>query len=562
MLKPKIDVQPIAVLQSTETGLLQRSCACGNHTIAGSECATCRGQGPSVSAIVHPSLMSHTSAFTGSAFGHDLSGVPLHSETPAGIQTKLTISTPGDIHEQEADAVADKLMGTHDDVSSSSKHPTTPALPASFAQRVQLKSNGGVPLNSALSTEVTSSLSAGSNLDCRTQSFMEGRFGADFSRVRIHNDSKAVQLSRELNAQAFTLGNHVFFDEGKYRPETASGKRLLAHELMHTLQQQGSIIHRQPQQKNLPPPPTSTTAAIQADVNEQIKIIGEPEIPFELWQKNFGPDRVPDDEILFNRKIEAVKRLIELKDPGAVPTLVAVLNDQIFAVRRLPADKKIEVVNLAGEALGKTGGAQALSELTRMLNDADIQKRQIAVRAFKYMKDTGAASAMLARLDIEPDAELKKQIVGGLGEIGQDLRNAQEKTPTVEALIKILSNSKLDAQKAMLFHVMVALGKIGDKRATGPLLEIVHYWRNDESTLITGLQTLGLIGDVEAVNYIDTWLRLGQKPAVRIAAATALGEIGGVKAITKLQNRLEPKQESDAQVIQAIKKAIFLSSGG
>jgi hypothetical protein len=80
--------------------------------------------------------------------------------------------------------------------------------------------------------------------------------------------------------------------------------------------------------------------------------------------------------------------------------------------------------------------------------------------------------------------------------------------------------------------------------------------------LITGLQTLGLIGDVEAVNYIDTWLRLGQKPAVRIAAATALGEIGGVKAITKLQNRLEPKQESDAQVIQAIKKAIFLSSGG
>jgi hypothetical protein len=70
---------------------------------------------------------------------------------------------------------------------------------------------------------------------------MERRLGADFSFVRIHTDGEANQMNKLLNARAFTYGNHIYFDKGKYSPETYEGKRLLAHELAHVIQQSGSI---------------------------------------------------------------------------------------------------------------------------------------------------------------------------------------------------------------------------------------------------------------------------------------------------------------------------------
>jgi hypothetical protein len=68
---------------------------------------------------------------------------------------------------------------------------------------------------------------------------MEDHFGADLSNVRVHTDSEAATLSRELNAQAFTVGSDIFLAEGKYRPEHADGQGLLAHELTHVGQQTG-----------------------------------------------------------------------------------------------------------------------------------------------------------------------------------------------------------------------------------------------------------------------------------------------------------------------------------
>jgi hypothetical protein len=66
---------------------------------------------------------------------------------------------------------------------------------------------------------------------------LEAAFGADFARVRIHTGPQADRLSRSFNAQAFTLGGDIFFGNGMYRPNAASGKHLLAHELTHSLQQ-------------------------------------------------------------------------------------------------------------------------------------------------------------------------------------------------------------------------------------------------------------------------------------------------------------------------------------
>ena len=106
----------------------------------------------------------------------------------------------------------------------------------SSAPVVQAKNENGAVSN-ALNDKITSSQGSGSEMDRNTQAFMENRFGTDFSGVRIHADGEAVQMSRELRAEAFTVGRDIYFNSGKYSPGTDGGNHLLAHELTHTIQQ-------------------------------------------------------------------------------------------------------------------------------------------------------------------------------------------------------------------------------------------------------------------------------------------------------------------------------------
>ena len=80
--------------------------------------------------------------------------------------------------------------------------------------------------------------SSGESLDPGTRQHMEHGFAHDFSQVRVHHDGAAAESARAVNAQAFTMGNHVVFGAGHYNPSTSFGRRLIAHELAHTLQQQ------------------------------------------------------------------------------------------------------------------------------------------------------------------------------------------------------------------------------------------------------------------------------------------------------------------------------------
>lgn len=91
--------------------------------------------------------------------------------------------------------------------------------------------------NSSLERNLNASKTSGSPLSIQTKQEMESGFGVDFSKVRVHNDSNAVQMNKELGAQAFANGNDIYFNEGKYNPNSTEGKHLLAHELTHTVQQ-------------------------------------------------------------------------------------------------------------------------------------------------------------------------------------------------------------------------------------------------------------------------------------------------------------------------------------
>lgn len=152
-----------------------------------------------------------------------------------GIQAKLTLSSPSDSYEREADRVADKVMSMND-----SKVQTNSPI---TIQRKPESSNNTQELSSHTESKINSLHGRGEPLSSQTRSYFEPRFGKDFSKVRVHTDSSSNALASSINARAFTKGNHIVFNKGEYSPHSISGKRLLGHELTHTLQQRGSNIN-------------------------------------------------------------------------------------------------------------------------------------------------------------------------------------------------------------------------------------------------------------------------------------------------------------------------------
>src|SRR3989338_5740526 len=105
---------------------------------------------------------------------------------------------------------------------------------------IQEKSESTQSSSPDISSQLSASKGKGSPMDTGTHSNMSQGFGADFSNVRIHTGSDAVQMNKDIGAQAFTNGSDIYFNSGKYNPSSDSGKFFIAHELTHTIQQGAS----------------------------------------------------------------------------------------------------------------------------------------------------------------------------------------------------------------------------------------------------------------------------------------------------------------------------------
>ena len=155
---------------------------------------------------------------------------------PPTVQTKLHVNEPGDKYEQEADAVANQVM-----TESSLQRKCDDCGKEDKIQRETHSS--GVSATASMDSNTESSIDStkgnGSSLPRETKRYMEDRFGVDFSSVKIHTDTKAGELNEQLNARAFTSGADIYFGGGEFDPDSDSGKRLLAHELTHVVQQAG-----------------------------------------------------------------------------------------------------------------------------------------------------------------------------------------------------------------------------------------------------------------------------------------------------------------------------------
>jgi hypothetical protein len=101
------------------------------------------------------------------------------------------------------------------------------------------RSDGGFRASTSLEQRLAAQRGSGGALPNGTRSFMESRFGASFGDVRVHTGSEAAGLNKDLRSKAFTHGKDIYFGTGKFDPGTGAGKRLLAHELTHVVQQSG-----------------------------------------------------------------------------------------------------------------------------------------------------------------------------------------------------------------------------------------------------------------------------------------------------------------------------------
>jgi len=189
------------------------------------------------------------------------------------LQAKLTIGRPNDKYEQEADRIAEQVMSMpkskmrgissgddniqrkcakckkdeKDEEKIQMKPLTTqitpliqrsPKAPVERKDMVQTKDEGRVPaITSSFQNQLNASKGGGNPLPKSTNLFMSNAFSMDFSHVRIHNDSSAHEMNKNIQSRAFTNGSDIYFNQGQYLPESFEGKTLLAHELTHVVQQ-------------------------------------------------------------------------------------------------------------------------------------------------------------------------------------------------------------------------------------------------------------------------------------------------------------------------------------
>ncbi len=164
------------------------------------------------------------------------------------LQTKLTISSTGDRYEREADRVAEQVMRVPKPQPMNANVCGDRCLQAQKSlQTARVGTN--TPVQTTAPPIVGNVLrTPGRPLNSATRSFMESSFGQDFSSVRLHTDLQAGQSATELSARAYTVGSHIVFGPNQYAPATHHGRKLIAHELTHVIQQQNTatpVIQRQ-----------------------------------------------------------------------------------------------------------------------------------------------------------------------------------------------------------------------------------------------------------------------------------------------------------------------------
>ena len=272
------------------------------------------------------------------------------------VQPKLAINQPGDAYEQQADQMAESVMrmSSTEHQSNSSIKKVDDSVQTKCAEcekeekEVQRKENNGkIVFNSSrVENYVSNGNSKGHALPKEARNYFEPRFGYDFSKVKIHTDGEANRSAQSINALAYTSGNNIIFNQNQFSVNNESGKKLLAHELTHVVQQNGSSkngkssetsIQRKPLQmdqiRDLLTRRFTKWAVTDQNVQDALNILKDIE-------KNHPSDFA--DTIAAMDSEDLVQRLFdEISDDDKADFAVLLRKIQMNRVRTLPDGKKI-----------------------------------------------------------------------------------------------------------------------------------------------------------------------------------------------------------------------------
>jgi hypothetical protein len=283
---------------------------------------------------------------------------PVQCRTPAGRPQLfgLRVSTPADAAEREAESTATQIM--------------RPGAPAPSVAPVL--GRGGVarqaerPTNVPKPPAIVPSLGApgGAPLPPAVRRFMEPRFRADLGGVRVHTDDRAAGAAKQLNARAFTVGPNVFFGRDQFRPEQEEGKRLLAHELTHTIQQGAVIQDRGGDTVRERPGPVVQRFGI-GDALDKIAEYANNIPGFRMFTIVLGVNPVNMSRV--ERSAANIMRAVIEFIPGGGFITQALDNHGVFDKVAGWVDQQLQTLGMVGASI-----KQALSEFLKSLSWTDI----------------------------------------------------------------------------------------------------------------------------------------------------------------------------------------------
>ena len=380
-----------------------------------------------------------------SQFGYDFSRIPIHSPATSAIQTKLAVNQPGDEYEQEADRVSGQVTAPQ-------AHPGVSSTPP-FIRRFWGQSNRQMEAAPASVDQVLAS--PGRPLEPALRQDMERRFGHDFARVRVHTDAAAEQSARDVNAHAYTVGHNIVFNADAFTSGTHEGRRLIAHELTHVVQQQ-PVLQRKPSSADK----KDTAAATQAQADA----------PYVLW--------VLDDVF------QGYARLI----------------DQAPSAYRATLSELLTVKN----GVDHNGFPIPGRRRREMLDDATRVLRPIMAHA-----NAGQNSNM---------AEIRASVLSSEASDRVEHSFSDDKKKTIEIPTDSHPREQAEVFRARLQKLISAMHdihEIGLKYGEPLIEEVAHHMA--EGHLGHGVgNTLGRLQELQAVLHLaDGWLKLNDEEFLR-----------------------------------------------
>jgi Domain of unknown function (DUF4157) len=311
------------------------------------------------------------------------------------LQAKLAISNPDDPEEREADQVAHTIMRSPAGFPASH---CSCAVGEEMCEECQQKRSAPTIQRRASTPSVPAHVprilsdvlrSPGLPLDSATRAFFEPLFGVSLSDVRVHTDESAEQSARYLGANAYTVGHDVVFGEGRFAPSASEGRRLIAHELTHVVQQSGGSSRHQIQ-RDVPKPAsqgsTSKSAGTgPAPMSEDINKLGPDGIPHAAQRVRDKADTFYAQAANGLTVFQETQQLKDVEEPSWVKELIIAIAGLAlggFVSKLVSIEEGEDLVRNAVKEGWAKGVEAAVDELTKHSFADTLPEKALPIVAF------------------------------------------------------------------------------------------------------------------------------------------------------------------------------------